>query len=104
MPAGEMFARYLKVSKAADPAWFYLHIACQTSAYIIGVDGWGTGLKLGSKSVGVTNRRTIRSDYIGMSTTMLRASQLLSSASSTFTRVLSFYARMVRRECTQESS
>ncbi|KAL9663659.1 hypothetical protein QQ045_019050 [Rhodiola kirilowii] len=55
MPAGAMFARYLKVSKAADPAWFYLHIACQTSAYIIGVDGWGTGLKLGSKSVGVTH-------------------------------------------------
>ncbi|KAL9659628.1 hypothetical protein QQ045_024435 [Rhodiola kirilowii] len=51
MPAGVMFARYLKVSKAADRAWFYLHIACQTSAYIIGVDGWGTGLKLGSKSV-----------------------------------------------------
>ncbi|KAL9690576.1 hypothetical protein QQ045_010980 [Rhodiola kirilowii] len=55
MPAGAMFARYLKVSKAADPAWFYLHIACQTSAYIFGVDGWGIGLKLGSKSVGVTN-------------------------------------------------
>ncbi|KAL9678824.1 hypothetical protein QQ045_016675 [Rhodiola kirilowii] len=50
-----MFARYLKVSKAADPTWFQLHIACQTSAYIIGVDGWGTRLKLGSKSVGVTN-------------------------------------------------
>ncbi|CAM8951752.1 unnamed protein product [Rhodiola kirilowii] len=55
MPAGAMFARYLKVSKAADPTWFYLHIACLTSAYIIGVAGWGTGLKLGSESVGVTH-------------------------------------------------
>uniref|UniRef100_A0A7N0VC30 Cytochrome b561 and DOMON domain-containing protein n=1 Tax=Kalanchoe fedtschenkoi TaxID=63787 RepID=A0A7N0VC30_KALFE len=53
MPAGAMFARYLKVSKAADPAWFYLHITCQTSAYIVGVAGWATGLKLGSDSVGV---------------------------------------------------
>uniref|UniRef100_A0A7N0TUC6 Cytochrome b561 and DOMON domain-containing protein n=1 Tax=Kalanchoe fedtschenkoi TaxID=63787 RepID=A0A7N0TUC6_KALFE len=53
MPAGAMFARYLKVSKAADPAWFNLHITCQTSAYIVGVAGWATGLKLGSDSVGV---------------------------------------------------
>ncbi|CAM8953026.1 unnamed protein product [Rhodiola kirilowii] len=56
LPAGAMFARYLKVSKAADPAWFYLHIACQTSAYIVGVAGWATGLKLGSESVGVEQK------------------------------------------------
>lgn len=46
-------ARYLKVFKAADPAWFYLHIACQSSAYAVGVAGWATGLKLGSESSGV---------------------------------------------------
>lgn len=45
-------ARYMKVF--ADPAWFYLHVACQLSAYIIGVAGWGTGLKLGSESSGIT--------------------------------------------------
>ncbi|ONK59776.1 uncharacterized protein A4U43_C08F10520 [Asparagus officinalis] len=49
--AGEM---YLKAFKSADPAWFYLHVACQSSAYIVGVAGWGTGLKLGSESAGVT--------------------------------------------------
>ncbi|KAI4298784.1 hypothetical protein L6164_032302 [Bauhinia variegata] len=53
MPIGAIIARYLKVFKSADPAWFYLHVICQTSAYIIGVAGWGTGLKLGSDSVGV---------------------------------------------------
>ncbi|KAI4296011.1 hypothetical protein L6164_036001 [Bauhinia variegata] len=53
MPVGAIIARYLKVFKSADPAWFYLHVTCQTSAYIIGVAGWGTGLKLGSDSVGV---------------------------------------------------
>ncbi|KAL0306017.1 UNVERIFIED_CONTAM: cytochrome and DOMON domain-containing protein [Sesamum radiatum] len=37
----------------ADPAWFYLHATCQTSAYIIGVAGWATGLRLGSQSAGV---------------------------------------------------
>lgn len=53
IPIGAMTARYLKVFKAANPAWFYLHAACQTSAYIVGVAGWGTGLKLGSDSPGV---------------------------------------------------
>ncbi|KAF4379188.1 hypothetical protein G4B88_010582 [Cannabis sativa] len=54
MPMGAVIARYLKVFKSADPAWFYLHVTCQTSAYIVGVAGWGTGLKLGSDSVGIT--------------------------------------------------
>ncbi|KAL6999941.1 hypothetical protein U1Q18_001095 [Sarracenia purpurea var. burkii] len=61
MPLGAMIARYLKVFKSADPAWFYLHVACQSSAYIVGVAGWGTGLKLGSDSPGVqhTTHRNI---------------------------------------------
>lgn len=53
MPLGAIIARYMRVFKSADPAWFYLHVACQTSAYIVGVAGWGTGLKLGSESVGI---------------------------------------------------
>ncbi|KAL2493787.1 Cytochrome [Forsythia ovata] len=53
MPVGAMAARYLKVFKVANPAWFYLHVACQASAYAVGVAGWGTGLKLGSDSPGV---------------------------------------------------
>ncbi|CAL5183995.1 unnamed protein product [Lathyrus oleraceus] len=54
MPLGAVIARYLKVFKSADPAWFYLHVTCQTAAYIVGVAGWGTGLKLGSDSAGIT--------------------------------------------------
>ncbi|KAK9133022.1 hypothetical protein Scep_012550 [Stephania cephalantha] len=50
MPLGAIIARYLKVAKSTDPAWFYLHVACQSSAYAIGVAGWATGLKLGSDS------------------------------------------------------
>lgn len=53
MPLGIIIARYMKVFKSADPAWFYLHAVCQTSAYIVGVAGWGTGLKLGGESVGI---------------------------------------------------
>nr|KYP58305.1 Auxin-induced in root cultures protein 12 [Cajanus cajan] len=53
MPTGAIIARYLKVFKSADPAWFYLHVTCQASAYIVGVSGFGTGLKLGSDSKGV---------------------------------------------------
>ncbi|KAI3466512.1 hypothetical protein Pfo_023175 [Paulownia fortunei] len=61
VPIGAVFARYLKVFPSADPAWFYLHATCQTSAYIIGVAGWATGLRLGSQSPGVqyTSHRTI---------------------------------------------
>ncbi|WRX27880.1 DOMON domain - like 7 [Theobroma cacao] len=53
MPIGAIIARYLKVFKSADPAWFYLHASCQFSAYVVGVAGWGTGLKLGSESPGI---------------------------------------------------
>ncbi|KAI3424623.1 Cytochrome b561 and DOMON domain-containing protein, partial [Psidium guajava] len=50
MPMGALIARYLKVFQSADPAWFYLHVSCQASAYAVGVAGWATGLKLGSES------------------------------------------------------
>lgn len=53
MPIGAMLARYLKVFKAANPAWFYLHISCQASAYIVGVAGWATGLKLGNDNAAI---------------------------------------------------
>ncbi|XVF81266.1 hypothetical protein PTKIN_Ptkin15bG0142200 [Pterospermum kingtungense] len=53
-PLGGMIARYIRTFESADPAWFYLHVFCQISAYAIGVAGWGTGLKLGSESSGIT--------------------------------------------------
>ncbi|KAK9146096.1 hypothetical protein Sjap_005999 [Stephania japonica] len=52
-PVGVILARYVKAFEFGDPAWFYLHIGCQVSAYAIGVAGWATGLKLGSQSKGV---------------------------------------------------
>ncbi|KAK8941362.1 hypothetical protein KSP39_PZI010638 [Platanthera zijinensis] len=54
MPIGVIISRYLRVFKSADLAWFYLHAACQSSAYIIEVAGWGVVLKLGSDSKGIT--------------------------------------------------
>lgn len=58
MPMGAMMARYLKVFRFGNPAWFYLHVACQVSAYIIGVAGWATGIDL-SSGISSLNR-----DYI----------------------------------------
>ncbi|EEF29330.1 dopamine beta-monooxygenase, putative [Ricinus communis] len=52
-PVGVIIARYLRTFQSADPAWFYLHVSCQVSAYAIGVAGWATGLKLGSESKGI---------------------------------------------------
>ncbi|XP_020580281.1 cytochrome b561 and DOMON domain-containing protein At5g47530-like [Phalaenopsis equestris] len=54
MPIGAIMARYLRVFKSADPAWFYLHVGCQISAYAVGVSGWVIGLMLGSDSKGIT--------------------------------------------------
>ncbi|KAI3846367.1 hypothetical protein MKW92_001744 [Papaver armeniacum] len=53
MPLGALIARYLKVVDSAGPAWFYLHMACQHVAYVVGVTGWVLGLRLGSESVGI---------------------------------------------------
>ncbi|KAJ0804065.1 putative cytochrome b561/ferric reductase transmembrane [Helianthus annuus] len=53
MPLGAIMARYVRVFESLDPAWFYLHVTCQTSAYIIGVAGWATGIRLGSQSPGI---------------------------------------------------
>ncbi|KAK4743431.1 hypothetical protein SAY87_001432 [Trapa incisa] len=49
MPLGAIFARHLKVFEGANPAWFYLHITCQGLAYILGIAGWVTGLRLGDE-------------------------------------------------------
>ena len=54
LPAGAIFARYLKTFKSADPAWFYLHVTCQLVGYGVGVSGWATGINLGKESKGVT--------------------------------------------------
>ncbi|KAM7271292.1 hypothetical protein ACFE04_030506 [Oxalis oulophora] len=50
MPIGVIFARFLKGMMPENPTWFYLHMICQTCAYIIGVAGWATGMKLGNES------------------------------------------------------
>ncbi|CAI8612476.1 unnamed protein product [Vicia faba] len=53
-PLGVIMARYVKTFPSADPAWFYLHVSCQLCAYVLGVAGWATGMKLGSESEGIT--------------------------------------------------
>nr|ACG28004.1 membrane protein [Zea mays] len=54
LPMGAIFARYLKTFRSADPAWFYLHVACQLLGYGVGVSGWATGIHLGNLSKGIT--------------------------------------------------
>ncbi|KAG6431344.1 hypothetical protein SASPL_109423 [Salvia splendens] len=44
------------VLRSANTLWFYIHFSCQMSAYIVGVAGWATGIKLGSDSPGVERR------------------------------------------------
>ncbi|KAH9322436.1 hypothetical protein KI387_017075, partial [Taxus chinensis] len=53
LPIGIIIARYLRCIESADPSWFYLHVFCQVSGFVLGVAGWATGLKLGSYSKGI---------------------------------------------------
>ncbi|XP_021719418.1 cytochrome b561 and DOMON domain-containing protein At4g17280-like [Chenopodium quinoa] len=51
MPLGIIIARHMKaIIPSADPTWFYLHVGCQLTAYIVGVAGWATGLKISNGS------------------------------------------------------
>lgn len=36
-----------------EGVWFYIHVTCQVSAYIVSVVGWVTGIKLCSDSTGI---------------------------------------------------
>lgn len=74
-PLGIVIARYMGTFPSADPAWFYLHVICQISAYAIGVAGWGTGLKLGSQSKGVrySTHRNIGIALFAMATLQILA-------------------------------
>ncbi|CAA2940110.1 cytochrome b561 and DOMON domain-containing protein At3g25290-like [Olea europaea var. sylvestris] len=74
-PLGIILARYLRMFPSADPAWFYLHVFCQVSAYVIGVAGWGTGIKLGSESEGIqyTYHRNIGISLFALATVQIFA-------------------------------
>ncbi|XP_059594118.1 cytochrome b561 and DOMON domain-containing protein At4g12980-like [Vitis vinifera] len=74
-PVGVILARYLRTFESADPAWFYLHAGCQSSAYAIGVAGWATGLQLGSKSKGIqyTTHRNIGIALFSLATVQIFA-------------------------------
>lgn len=62
MPIGVIIARYLKASNTG-PAWFYLHVFCQCTAYAAGVFGRATDLILDYRSLGI--QHTIHR-YIGI--------------------------------------
>ncbi|KAM7276618.1 hypothetical protein ACFE04_018484 [Oxalis oulophora] len=65
MPIGVMIARYVKVFKSANPAWFYLHIGIQSLAFVVGVAGSVIGLKL-SDPVGIKLSNVDRHRSIGV--------------------------------------
>ncbi|KAI9108613.1 hypothetical protein K1719_020497 [Acacia pycnantha] len=51
LPIGVIVARYFRVHPFYFKKWwFYLHVACQSTGYLIGVSGWAIGLWLGHAS------------------------------------------------------
>ncbi|KAI3968793.1 hypothetical protein MKX01_028943 [Papaver californicum] len=45
-----IMGRYLRTYESLYPAWFNFHVSCQVIGYIVGVSGWGSGMKLGYES------------------------------------------------------
>ncbi|CAJ1971426.1 unnamed protein product [Sphenostylis stenocarpa] len=51
LPFGIIIARYFRVFPfQCDPSWFYLHIGCQLTGFLVGTAGWAIGLSLGHSS------------------------------------------------------
>ncbi|KAK7385974.1 hypothetical protein VNO78_31988 [Psophocarpus tetragonolobus] len=51
LPIGIIIARYFRVFPfKCDPMWFYLHIGCQLTGFLVGTTGWAIGLSLGHSS------------------------------------------------------
>ncbi|KAL2642610.1 hypothetical protein R1flu_010197 [Riccia fluitans] len=48
LPLGVLTARYLR--QFTSSVWFYMHVSIQLAAFIIGVAGFSTGLKMGGDS------------------------------------------------------
>ncbi|KAJ3672997.1 hypothetical protein LUZ60_006371 [Juncus effusus] len=57
LPLGVILARYIKALDTSSPTWFYAHVTCQITGFILGVAGFGLGLKLGNESKGITYHR-----------------------------------------------
>ncbi|XP_065873456.1 cytochrome b561 and DOMON domain-containing protein At2g04850 [Euphorbia lathyris] len=54
LPTGAVTARYLRHVESLGPAWFYAHAGIQLSGVVLGVVGFGIGIKLGQLSAGVS--------------------------------------------------
>uniref|UniRef100_A0A2N9J7R9 Cytochrome b561 and DOMON domain-containing protein n=1 Tax=Fagus sylvatica TaxID=28930 RepID=A0A2N9J7R9_FAGSY len=79
MPIGVMIARYMKLLNGADPAWFYIHVTCQSLGYLVGIIGWGTGMYLGAQSSGIQYKghRCIGITVFCLATTQVLVGMLL---------------------------
>ncbi|KAJ9169824.1 hypothetical protein P3X46_017973 [Hevea brasiliensis] len=94
-PIGIIIARYLRPFQSADPAWFYLHVSCQVSAYAIGVAGWGTGLKLGSESKGIqwTAHRNIGISLFSLATLQVNSFSMINVARRKGKKIVKVFGR-----------
>ncbi|KAJ4835694.1 hypothetical protein Tsubulata_032547 [Turnera subulata] len=47
LPAGVIIARYSRYPLESKDKWYYFHVSCQITGYILGTSGWVVGLWLG---------------------------------------------------------
>lgn len=74
LPLGVVIARYIKLFKTTDSAWFHIHVICQSLGYIVGIMGWTTGLNLGVQLSGFNQKAH---GYIGICLFCLATAQTL---------------------------
>lgn len=75
LPLGIMAARYLRPLSQGSSAWFYIHVTCQCTGYILGVAAWVLGMKLHSYNHGAvpTKHRNIGISIFAMATLQVTA-------------------------------
>lgn len=74
IPLGIMAARYLRPFSNGNPAWFYIHVTCQCTGYVLGVVAWAMGLRLRSLNKGMV---PTKHSNLGMSIFALATLQVL---------------------------
>ena len=75
IPLGVMAARYLRPLSGSNPAWFFIHVTCQCTGYILGVVAWAMGMKL--HSYNVRGAVPVKHRNVGISIFVLATLQVL---------------------------
>lgn len=75
LPLGIMAARYIRPFSGSNPAWFYIHVICQCTGYVLGVIAWALGMRLHALNEGMvpTKHRNLGISIFALATLQVLA-------------------------------